>query len=71
MIKQLGSGASCFVHVDRRKAPPVEEPYAANPEPLPTLDRPGRFTIHEYARLLVVRSRVQDERWSKSSAPPK
>jgi hypothetical protein len=30
--------------------------------PRPTLDRPGLFTVREYARLLVLRGRVQERR---------
>jgi hypothetical protein len=39
--------------------------FEAGPSQLPTLDQPGLFTIREYARLLVLRSRVRERRWSE------
>jgi hypothetical protein len=30
--------------------------------PRPTVERPGLFTVREYARLLVLRSRIQEQR---------
>jgi len=60
---QLGPETPCFSHVGRRRhvIADMDESYAFG-APRPTLDRPGVFTIHEYARLLVLRSRVQERR---------
>jgi hypothetical protein len=38
-----------------------DEPYVFG-QVKPTVDRPGPFTPREYSRLLVLRSRVQEER---------
>jgi hypothetical protein len=64
VTRQLGVGTSCFLHVPRGRESAAFEAYA-EPGPLPTLDQPGVFTIREYARLLVVRGRVREQRWSE------
>ena len=74
VTRQLGLGTSCFVHVGyvgHGHATAVAESSIVEPVPLPTLDFLGPFTIREYARLLVVRSRVRERRWAESAAPPK
>jgi hypothetical protein len=59
--RQLGSGASCPLHSGLEHAPtreaPVAESYVTT---RPTADAPWPFTSREYARLLLLRSRVQE-----------
>ena len=59
--RQLGPETPCSRHVGRRRRPVIDEAYDV-PTPRPTLDRPGLFTVREYARLLVLRSRIQEQR---------
>lgn len=55
---QLGSPTPCPSHAGQWTAPePEVEPAPATP--LPTADCPWPFTPLEYARLLVLRSRIQ------------
>lgn len=69
--RELGQRTPCLLHV--ALAAPAE-PEAA-PEPVgdydepyvfgqlnPTIDRPGPFTLREYVRLRLLRSRIQEQR---------
>jgi hypothetical protein len=62
---QLGSGTPCPSHVGRWSAclsvADPDEPSTVAISP-PTADRPWPFTPREYARLLLLRSRVGEPR---------
>jgi hypothetical protein len=49
------------VHIGRRRRAVPDDAYQFS-APLPTLEQPGLFTVREYARLLVLRSRIQERR---------
>ena len=58
---QLGSSTPCPWHAGQLSAPPATDdgPAAASAAVRPTADRPSPFTDREYARLLLLRSRLQ------------
>jgi hypothetical protein len=58
---QLGPDTPCFVHVGRKRRTVPDDAYDFTAAP-PTSDRPGLFTMREYARLLVLRGRVRERR---------
>jgi len=70
--RQLGPETPCFRHVGRVR--PVvfvaDEAYAFG-APRPTLAQPGVFTVREYARLLVLRSRIEAQRWAEPRTRPR
>ena len=62
---QLGEPTPCLLHVslpveDAAAAQDVDydEPYAFG-QRRPTVDRPGPFTVREYVRLQLLRSRIE------------
>ena len=67
--RQLGQPTPCLLHVSLGAEPEVtpapvgdyDEPYVFG-QVNPTVDRPGPFTLREYVRLAVLRSRMQEER---------
>jgi hypothetical protein len=75
LSRHLGRLTACLLHVGSPVATQaaLPEPAAATPasdydEPYefgrvrPTVDRPGPFSLREYTRLLLLRSRVQAAR---------
>jgi hypothetical protein len=72
MSRQLGRPMPCLLHVslaafrDEEPAPACAE-VAEYDEPFvfgrlrPTVDRPGPFSLREYVRLLLLRSRIQGD----------
>jgi hypothetical protein len=74
--RELGQATPCLLHValatsaepEATPAPAgdYDEPYVFG-QLHPTVDRPGPFTLREYVRLRLLRSRVQEQR---SSDPP-
>ena len=78
--RQLGQPTPCLLHValaaplvpaepDATPAPvgDYDEPYVFGQQH-PTVDRPGPFTLREYVRLRLMRSRVQEARSVGSTA---
>ena len=68
--RQLGQPTPCLLHVaDSSVAAPTDydEPYEFG-NPQPTVDRPGPFTLREYVRLRLLRSRIQEERAGRDVA---
>jgi hypothetical protein len=78
--RQLGQSTPCLLHVsltvpaERTVADEAGESVASSQdydEPFvfgqvrPTVDRPGPFTVREYVRLALLRSRIQEERRSR------
>jgi hypothetical protein len=79
--RQIGQSTPCLLHVslavpgDRDAADETSAPAATSSEDYdepfefgqvrPTVDRPGPFTLREYVRLAVLRSRIQEERASR------
>jgi hypothetical protein len=75
LSRQLGQPTPCLLHVSlpgeitTSEAPAVaaladldyDEPYTFG-QLRPTVDRPGPFSLREYVRLLLLRSRVQEQR---------
>ncbi len=73
--RQLGSRVPCLLHADAPLVIPTaraemaphpapsdhDEPYVVGSTE-PTTDAPGPFSLREYARLLVLRSKVREER---------
>ena len=74
--RELGQPTPCLLHValaEPEPAPaPAPQPVGDHDEPYvfgqrqPTVDRPGPFTVREYVRLRLLRSRIQEQR---SAAP--
>jgi hypothetical protein len=68
--RQIGQPTPCLLHVEVDAQPELEasqdydEPYIFG-QIRPTVDRPGPFTLREYVRLALLRSRVLDERRSR------
>ena len=66
--QQLGQPTPCLLHVslastcepDQQVAPQADydEPYAFG-QRRPTVDQPGPFTLRQYVRLQLLRSRIQ------------
>jgi hypothetical protein len=79
--RQIGQSTPCLLHVtlavpgECDAADETSAPAATSSEDYdvpfefgqvrPTVDRPGPFTLREYVRLLLLRSRVQEERASR------
>ena len=79
--RQIGQPTPCLLHVslvasdEHESADETTTPSAASiadyDEPFafgqvrPTVDRPGPFTLREYVRLLLLRSRIREERASR------
>jgi hypothetical protein len=63
---QLGSRTLCPSHAGLVPAATSVADHSERGEPCamshPTADRPWPFTAREYARLLILRSRLQDQR---------
>lgn len=62
---QLGQPTPCLLHVSLPAVEPeptqeldYDEPYAFG-QRRPTVDRPGPFTLREYVRLQLLRSRIE------------
>jgi hypothetical protein len=68
--RQIGQSTPCLLHIEIDAQPEAEasqdydEPYVFG-QIRPTVDRPGPFTLREYVRLALLRSRVEDERRSR------
>jgi hypothetical protein len=78
--RQIGQSTPCLLHVSltvpsecpvpngadeaTEASQDYDEPYVFG-RVRPTVDRPGPFTLREYVRLALLRSRVQDERRSR------
>ena len=67
VTRQLGQPTPCLLHVTLapEAASPVavedyDEPYAFG-QLHPTVDRPGPFSLREYVRLQLLRSRIEAE----------
>jgi hypothetical protein len=72
--RQLGQPTPCLLHValaasaEPAELEPTPAPVGDYDEPYvfgqlhPTVDRPGPFTLREYVRLSVLRSRIQEQR---------
>jgi hypothetical protein len=66
VTRQLGRPTPCLLHVSlppEEKPEPrddYDEPYTVGSLKL-SVDRPGPFTLREYLRLLLLRTRVQSE----------
>ena len=71
LTRQLGTATACLLHVSlpaasdnanpEQDAPRVDEydePYAFG-QLRPTVDRPGPFSLREYVRLQLLRTRLQ------------
>lgn len=59
---QVGRPTACLLHVEPGTLSTTEGANAPVAEACrPTCERPAPFTLREYARLLVLRSRVQEE----------
>jgi hypothetical protein len=58
LSRQLRRPTACLLHLG---AAAYDEPYEFG-HVRPTVDRPGPFTLREYTRLLLLRSRVQASR---------
>jgi hypothetical protein len=73
--RQLGQSTPCLLHValqaddaeDDVQSTDYDEPYEFG-KVRPTIDRPGPFTLREYVRLALLRSRVQEARGSRTGA---
>jgi hypothetical protein len=79
VTRQIGQSTPCLLHVSLTL--PAEPSVAADvcepttsldyDEPFvfgqtrPTVDRPGPFTLREFVRLVLLRSRVQEDRRSR------
>jgi hypothetical protein len=69
LSRHLGRLTPCLLHVGTpvatqaqpAEAEPYDEPYEFG-RLRPTADRPGPFTLRQYTRLLLLRSRVQAAR---------
>jgi hypothetical protein len=65
VTRQIGQFTPCLLHVDVDAQPEVQvdvsydEPYVFG-QVRPSVDRPGPFTLREYVRLALLRSRLQD-----------
>ena len=74
VTRQLGTPTPCLLHVSlahacdpepREEVTPTAPPAADYDEPYvfgrsrPTVDRPGPFSVREYVRLQLLRSRIQ------------
>ena len=63
--RQLAEPTPCLLHVSLARENVEETPAADYDEPYtfgqlrPTVDRPGPFSLREYVRLQLLRSRVQ------------
>lgn len=65
--RQLGQPTPCLLHVSvacdpvpsATQKPDYDEPYAFG-QSRPTVDRPGPFSLREYVRLQLLRTRIQD-----------
>ncbi len=77
--RQLGQPTPCLLHVSlaaergepSEPAPAVgdyDEPYVFG-QVHPSVDKPGPFTLREYVRLSLLRSRIQDERQDERAVP--
>jgi hypothetical protein len=68
--RELGQPTPCLLHVALAEPAPApspqpvgdyDEPYVFG-QIRPTIDRPGPFTLREYVRLRLLRSRIQEQR---------
>jgi hypothetical protein len=60
---QLGSQTPCPSHAGQwRAARELPECVFEDDAPMPSANQPWPFTPHEYARLLILRSRFRDQR---------
>ena len=65
--RQLGQPTPCLLHAGpsaheaAHEASDYDEPYTFG-QVRPTVDRPGPFSLREYVRLALLRSRVHDAR---------
>jgi len=77
--RQLGQSTPCLLHVtlerEAQEAPreavvhdEYDEPYAFGKLRV-SVDRPGPFTLRQYVRLLLLRTRVQMEPSAQDAAP--
>jgi hypothetical protein len=65
--RQLGQPTPCLLHVSlagdpgpaATQKPDYDEPYAFG-QSRPTVDRPGPFSLREYVRLQLLRTRIQE-----------
>jgi hypothetical protein len=63
--RQLGQPTPCLLHVSLARETVEETPSSDYDEPYafgqlrPTVDRPGPFSLREYVRLQLLRSRLQ------------
>lgn len=65
--RQLGQPTPCLLHVSlaggpepmAEEQPDYDEPYAFG-QSRPTVDRPGPFSLREYVRLRLLRTRIHD-----------
>src|SRR5919197_3525086 len=82
LSRHLGKLTPCLLHVGTpvaiQRALPEPRPVAVESEydepyefgrARPTSDRPGPFTLREYTRLLLLRSRVREQRGQLDEAP--
>ena len=68
--RELGQATPCLLHVAlaEPESAPAPQPAGDYDEPYvfghvhPTVDRPGPFTLREYVRLRLLRSRIQEQR---------
>jgi hypothetical protein len=75
--RELGQPTPCLLHVALAEpdVAPVPEAAADYDEPYvfdqvhPTIDRPGPFTLREYVRLRLLRSRIQEQRSTVNASP--
>ena len=81
LTRQLLQPTPCLLHVDLAVASeaPVDQESASQPEASydepyafgqlnPTIDRPSPFSIREYVRLRLLRTRVQEARAAEAMA---
>jgi hypothetical protein len=81
LSRQLGQRTACLLHVSLAAAAADDEPVSVvatggdYDEPYVfgrqlTADRPGPFTLRQYVRLLLLRSRVQEARLDPDQDAP-